>query len=85
MPGIRIQDKARNVVPKRSTVSILLVYSRPVTTQYGLLGLLDAEPRHGYELKQAFDRVLSPQRPLPFGQAVRNHAGRPRGGPGVAA
>ena len=39
-----------------------------MTIQYGLLGLLDAEPRHGYELKQAFDRVLSPERPLPFGQ-----------------
>jgi len=36
--------------------------------QYALLGLLQEEPRHGYELKQTFDRVLSPQRPLPFGQ-----------------
>ena len=39
-----------------------------MTVQYALLGLLDEQPRHGYELKQAFDRVLSPQRPLPFGQ-----------------
>ena len=39
-----------------------------MTVQYALLGLLNEEPRHGYELKQAFDRVLSPQRPLPFGQ-----------------
>ena len=51
-----------------------------MTTQYGLLGLLDAEPRHGYELKQAFDRVLSPQRPLPFGQVYATLARLERDG-----
>jgi DNA-binding PadR family transcriptional regulator len=51
-----------------------------VTTQYGLLGLLDAEPRHGYELKLAFDRVLSPQRPLPFGQVYATLARLERDG-----
>jgi DNA-binding PadR family transcriptional regulator len=56
------------------------VYSCVVTTQYGLLGLLDAEPRHGYELKQAFDRVLSPQRPLPFGQVYATLARLERDG-----
>ncbi len=35
---------------------------------FALLGLLHDAPRHGYELKQAFDRVLSPQRSVPFGQ-----------------
>lgn len=51
-----------------------------MTTQYGLLGLLDAEPRHGYELKLAFDRVLSPQRPLPFGQVYATLARLERDG-----
>ena len=51
-----------------------------MTTQYGLLGLLDAEPRHGYELKQAFDRVLSPHRPLPFGQVYATLARLERDG-----
>jgi DNA-binding PadR family transcriptional regulator len=57
-----------------------LVYSRAVSTPYGLLGLLDAEPRHGYELKQAFDRILSPQRPLPFGQVYATLARLERDG-----
>ena len=33
-----------------------------------LLGLLEPSPRHGYELKRLFDRYLSPERPLAFGQ-----------------
>jgi DNA-binding PadR family transcriptional regulator len=51
-----------------------------VTTQFGLLGLLDAAPRHGYDLKLAFDRVLSPQRPLPFGQVYATLARMERNG-----
>jgi len=51
-----------------------------MTVQYALLGLLDGEPRHGYELKQAFDRVLSPQRPLPFGQVYASLARLERDG-----
>ena len=56
------------------------MYSAVVTTQYGLLGLLDAAPRHGYELKLAFDRVLSPQRPVPFGQVYATLARMERDG-----
>jgi DNA-binding PadR family transcriptional regulator len=33
-----------------------------------LLGLLDREPSHGYDLKRDYDTYLSPGRPLPFGQ-----------------
>jgi DNA-binding PadR family transcriptional regulator len=51
-----------------------------VTTQYALLGLLDAAPHHGYDLKLAFDRVLSPQRPLPFGQVYATLARLERDG-----
>ena len=33
-----------------------------------LLGLLDREPSHGYDLKRDYDAYLSRGRPLPFGQ-----------------
>ena len=33
-----------------------------------LLGLLEREPSHGYDLKRDYDTFLSPGRPLPFGQ-----------------
>lgn len=35
---------------------------------YGLLGLLEATPRHGYELKREFDDRFSGVRPLDYGQ-----------------
>ena len=35
---------------------------------YGLLGLLEDGPRHGYDLKQSYDRLFSPAKPLKFGQ-----------------
>ena len=51
-----------------------------MTTQYGLLGLLETAPSHGYDLKLAFDRILSPQRPLPFGQVYATLARLERDG-----
>ncbi|HEY3139716.1 MAG TPA: PadR family transcriptional regulator [Acidimicrobiales bacterium] len=33
-----------------------------------LLGLLEPEPSHGYELKRAYDHRFGSGRPLPFGQ-----------------
>lgn len=33
-----------------------------------LLGLLESGPRHGYELKQRYDRLFGSRRPLKFGQ-----------------
>jgi DNA-binding PadR family transcriptional regulator len=33
-----------------------------------LLGLLDREPRHGYDLKRDYDTFFGRGRPLPFGQ-----------------
>jgi DNA-binding PadR family transcriptional regulator len=56
------------------------VYSCAVTVPYALLGLLSDAPRHGYELKQAFDRVLSPQRAVPFGQVYASLARLERDG-----
>lgn len=39
-----------------------------MSVPHALLGLLEAEPRHGYELKRLFDRAFAPERPLAFGQ-----------------
>ncbi len=33
-----------------------------------LLGLLECEPRHGYELKREYDNYFGRAKPLPFGQ-----------------
>jgi DNA-binding PadR family transcriptional regulator len=33
-----------------------------------LLGLLEREPSHGYELKRAYDGYFGGEKPLPFGQ-----------------
>jgi DNA-binding PadR family transcriptional regulator len=33
-----------------------------------LLGLLEPQPSHGYELKRAFDQRFGQNKPLPFGQ-----------------
>ncbi|MGH2755393.1 MAG: PadR family transcriptional regulator [Actinomycetota bacterium] len=35
---------------------------------YGLLGLLEDGPRHGYDLKRSYDRLFAHGKPLKFGQ-----------------
>jgi DNA-binding PadR family transcriptional regulator len=39
-----------------------------MSVPHALLGLLQDQPRHGYELKRLFDRAFAPERPLAFGQ-----------------
>jgi DNA-binding PadR family transcriptional regulator len=39
-----------------------------VNVPYGLLGLLEDGPRHGYDLKHSYDRLFAPGKPLKFGQ-----------------
>jgi Predicted transcriptional regulators len=39
-----------------------------MSVPYALLGLLEQQPRHGYDLKRLFDRYFAPDRPLAFGQ-----------------
>ena len=46
------------------TECILWVMSVPLT----MLGLLEREPSHGYELKRDYDAYFGRGRPLPFGQ-----------------
>jgi DNA-binding PadR family transcriptional regulator len=44
------------------------VYGVCVTVPLTLLGLLEREPSHGYELKRAYDTYFGRDKPLPFGQ-----------------
>jgi DNA-binding PadR family transcriptional regulator len=39
-----------------------------MSVQETVLGLLEPQPSHGYELKRAYDRRFGQARPLPFGQ-----------------
>jgi DNA-binding PadR family transcriptional regulator len=51
--------------PQRYTLSVCSpVMSVPLT----LLGLLEREPSHGYDLKRDYDAYFGRTRPLPFGQ-----------------
>ena len=49
-----------------------------------LLGLLDREPSHGYELKRDYDAYFGRGRPLPFGQVYATLARLARDGKAVA-
>lgn len=51
-----------------------------VSVSHALLGLLHERPQHGYDLKQQFDRLFSPDRPLPFGQVYATLARLQRDG-----
>lgn len=39
-----------------------------MTVAYALLGLLEGDPRHGYDLKHAYDELFGGDRPVQFGQ-----------------
>jgi DNA-binding PadR family transcriptional regulator len=39
-----------------------------MSVSYALLGLLEHEPNHGYELKRQYDEYFGRDRPLPYGQ-----------------
>jgi DNA-binding PadR family transcriptional regulator len=45
-----------------------------------MLGLLEPQPSHGYELKRAYDRRFGQGRPLPFGQVYATLARLERDG-----
>jgi DNA-binding PadR family transcriptional regulator len=44
------------------------VYAARVSVPITLLGLLEREPRHGYDLKRDYDTYFGRGKPLPFGQ-----------------
>ena len=39
-----------------------------MSVPFALLGLLENEPSHGYDLKHDYDSLFGRQKPLPFGQ-----------------
>lgn len=39
-----------------------------MSVPHALLGLLEQQPRHGYDLKRLFDRYFTPDHPLAFAQ-----------------
>lgn len=51
-----------------------------MTVSYALLGLLEEGDRHGYDLKQSYDRRFGAIRPLRFGQVYRTLAQLQRDG-----
>src|SRR5579863_9492545 len=49
-----------------------------------LLGLLDREPSHGYDLKRDYDTYFARGRPLPFGQVYATLSRLARDGKAIA-
>jgi DNA-binding PadR family transcriptional regulator len=47
---------------------LLLLYARGVSVPLTILGLLEREPSHGYDLKRDYDVYFGGGKPLPFGQ-----------------
>jgi DNA-binding PadR family transcriptional regulator len=45
-----------------------------MTVSYALLGLLEESTRHGYDLKQSYDRRFGAAKPIRFGQVYRTLA-----------
>lgn len=45
-----------------------------MTVSYALLGLLEGSERHGYDLKQSYDRRFGGAKPIRFGQVYRTLA-----------
>ena len=51
-----------------------------MSVPHTLLGLLEREPRHGYDLKRDYDTHFGRQKPLPFGQVYATLARLARDG-----
>jgi DNA-binding PadR family transcriptional regulator len=51
-----------------------------MSVPHTLLGLLEREPRHGYDLKRDYDTFFGRRRPLPFGQVYATLARLARDG-----
>jgi DNA-binding PadR family transcriptional regulator len=65
----------------RSTHS---VYCRGMSVPLTLLGLLEREPSHGYDLKRDYDAYFGRGKPLPFGQVYATLGRLARDGKAVA-
>jgi DNA-binding PadR family transcriptional regulator len=56
-----------------------------MTVPIALLGLLEREPSHGYDLKREYDAYFGRDKPLPFGQVYSTLARLTRDGKVLAA
>jgi DNA-binding PadR family transcriptional regulator len=61
------------------------VYSRVMSVPLALLGLLEREPSHGYDLKRGYDTLFGQSKPLPFGQVYATLGRLARDGKVIAA
>lgn len=66
--------------PARVDVYTSSEYSQKMTIPIALLGLLEHESSHGYELKRDYDAYFGRSRPLPFGQVYATLARLARDG-----
>ena len=60
------------------------MYSCLVSVPFAILGLLDREPSHGYDLKRDYDAYFGRGKPLPYGQVYATLARLLRDGKVVA-
>ena len=67
------------------TQSIHRVYGAGMSVPLTLLGLLEREPSHGYDLKREYDVYFGRGKPLPFGQVYATLARPARDGLVLAA
>ena len=86
--GIRPSPYDLPVYPSEAPVltqRILPVYGRSMSVPLTLLGLLEREPSHGYDLKRDYDAYFGRSKPLPFGQVYATLGRLARDGKVVAA
>ena len=76
----RLQPGRQRYLPHVYTQRMLAGMSVPMA----LLGLLDRQPSHGYDLKRDYDAYFSRGRPLPFGQVYATLARLARDGRAIA-
>ena len=62
----------------------LSVFSQRMSVPLTLLGLLEREPSHGYDLKRDYDAFFGRGKPIPFGQVYATLARLARDGKAVA-
>jgi DNA-binding PadR family transcriptional regulator len=60
------------------------MYSGPMSVPLTLLGLLEREPSHGYDLKRDYDTYFGRGKPLPYGQVYATLSRLARDGKAIA-
>lgn len=71
--------------PSVDTQSIRSVYGAFMSVPLALLGLLERQPSHGYDLKRDYDTYFGRGKPVPYGQVYATLSRLARDGKVVAA